>query len=112
MVDLAPQSWEVYITPPMLADGTTPTCPNGATRCWRTVILGGERGGGDVYFAIDVTDPNNPGVLWEYSGPRTGLYMPTPYAIPSQLQQVQSCGCRLPSMHSRHVQHGQGMAVS
>jgi type IV pilus assembly protein PilY1 len=56
MVDLAPQSWEVYIKPP----GAT-------TRSWRTVILGGERGGGDVYFAIDVTDPANPQVLWEYS---------------------------------------------
>ncbi|MCL4553302.1 MAG: PilC/PilY family type IV pilus protein, partial [Candidatus Marsarchaeota archaeon] len=56
MVDLAPQSWEVYIMP----SGAT-------TRSWRTVILGGERGGGDVYFAIDVTDPYNPVVLWEYS---------------------------------------------
>ncbi len=64
MVDLAPQSWEVYIKPP------------GATaKSWRTVILGGERGGGDVYFAIDVTDdralPTDPRtppkVLWEYS---------------------------------------------
>ena len=51
MVDLAPQSWEVYIK--------SPNCPIGSPggRCWRTVILGGERGGGDVYFAIDVTDP-------------------------------------------------------
>jgi type IV pilus assembly protein PilY1 len=56
MVDLAPQSWEVYIKPP----GET-------TKSWRTVILGGQRGGGDVYFAIDVTDPNAPTVLWEYS---------------------------------------------
>ncbi|HAA04324.1 MAG TPA: hypothetical protein DCE18_13195, partial [Syntrophobacteraceae bacterium] len=56
MVDLAPQSWEVYIQPP----GKT-------SRSWRTVILGGERGGGDVYFAIDVTDPSTPTVLWEYS---------------------------------------------
>ena len=34
---------------------------------WRTVIIGGERGGGDTYFAIDVTDPYQPVVLWEYS---------------------------------------------
>src|SRR5690606_23539509 len=27
----------------------------------------GERGGGDMYFALDVTDPWNPDVLWEYS---------------------------------------------
>jgi type IV pilus assembly protein PilY1 len=58
MVDLAPQSYEVYIKSSACA---------GTERCWRTVILGGERGGGDVYFAIDVTDPNNPTVLWEYS---------------------------------------------
>ncbi len=57
MVDLAPQSYEVYIKPR----------PADTTRCWRTVILGGERGGGDVYFAIDVTDPYNMTVLWEYS---------------------------------------------
>jgi len=62
MVDLAPQTWEVYIKPP-----TGVTCPGSAGRCWRTVILGGERSGGDVYFAIDVTDPANPIVLWEYS---------------------------------------------
>ena len=68
MVDLAPQSWEVYIKPQTAPDGTVPTCPDGAGgRCWRTVILGGERGGGDVYFAIDVTDPSTPTVLWEYS---------------------------------------------
>jgi len=34
---------------------------------WRTVLIGGERGGGDVYFAIDVTDPEHPEIYWEYS---------------------------------------------
>lgn len=56
MVDLSPIAWDVYID----HDG------NG-TREWRTVVLGGERGGGDVYFALDVTDPDHPKVLWEYS---------------------------------------------
>ncbi|MEW6141118.1 MAG: PilC/PilY family type IV pilus protein [Thermodesulfobacteriota bacterium] len=70
MVDLAPRSWEVYINP--LANrpdlGTNPCGSNADSqgRCWRSVIVGGERGGGDVYFAIDVTDPRNPIVLWEY----------------------------------------------
>ncbi len=54
MVDLSSQAWDVFID----HDGN---------REWRTVILGGERGGGDVYFAVDVTDPDNPSVLWEYS---------------------------------------------
>lgn len=57
MVDLSPQSWDVFIDP----------TGSGTDRQWRTVLLGGERGGGDVYFAIDVTDPDNPIVLWEYS---------------------------------------------
>lgn len=55
MVDLSPVAWDVFID----HDG------NG-TREWRTILLGGERGGGDVYFAVDVTDPDAPKVLWEY----------------------------------------------
>lgn len=64
MVDLSPTAWEVFID----HDG------NGS-REWRTVIIGGERGGGDVYFAIDVTDPDSPQVLWEYSVLRN-LFLP------------------------------------
>jgi type IV pilus assembly protein PilY1 len=72
MVDLAPQAFDVYID----HDGD-------GDREWRTVLLGGLRGGGDAYFAIDVTTPpvdtsgtwakwdkvtnQNPKVLWEYS---------------------------------------------
>ncbi|MBP8646089.1 MAG: hypothetical protein KBH99_08220, partial [Syntrophobacteraceae bacterium] len=54
MVDLSPQAWEVYID------------PDGNGRRWRTVLVGGERDGGDTLFAIDVTDPDQPKVLWEY----------------------------------------------
>ena len=50
MVDLSPKAHQVLI------DGV-----------WKTVIVGGMRGGGDEYFALDVTDPNNPKLLWEYS---------------------------------------------
>ncbi|ROR01935.1 pilus assembly protein [Desulfosoma caldarium] len=56
MVDLSPIAWDVYIDH-----------DNDTSREWRTVLLGGERGGGDVYFALDVTDPDDPKVLWEYS---------------------------------------------
>lgn len=56
LVDLSSQAWDVFIDH-----------DNDGDREWRTVILGGERGGGDVYFAIDVTDPDNPLLLWEYS---------------------------------------------
>ena len=39
----------------------------GTTEPWRTVVVGGQRGGGDLYFALDVTDPDNPSLLWEHS---------------------------------------------
>jgi type IV pilus assembly protein PilY1 len=57
MVDLSPQAWDVYIDP----DGNGPE-----PKQWRTILLGGQREGGDVYFAMDVTDPDNPKVLWEF----------------------------------------------
>ncbi|MHC1744486.1 MAG: pilus assembly protein [Syntrophobacteraceae bacterium] len=57
MVDLSPQAWDVFIDP----DGV-----GSEPKQWRTVLIGGQREGGDVYFALDVTDPNNPKVLWEF----------------------------------------------
>ena len=39
---------------------------------WRTVVLTGERGGGKYYFALDVTDPTDPIILWEKSDPAMG----------------------------------------
>lgn len=57
MVDLSPRAWDVYVHDP----------PNDGYGHWRTVILGGLRGGGDVYFALDVTVPDKPRLLWEYS---------------------------------------------
>ena len=39
----------------------------GIAHPWRTVLVGGQRGGGDLYFALDVTDPDNPTLLWEHS---------------------------------------------
>ncbi len=57
-VDLSPEPWQVLID----HDGDP-----GTPREWRTVIIGGERGGGDVFFCIDVTNPDSPILLWEYS---------------------------------------------
>jgi|GEM_PF-3735132 len=59
MVDLSPQVYDVFIDPS--GSGIA------GDREWRTVLVGGQRGGGDVYFAIDITDPDDPMVLWEYS---------------------------------------------
>ncbi len=65
MVDLSPEIWQVYID----HDGDTNT-----EREWRSVIVGGERAGGDTYFAIDITDPDHPNVLWEFSAIKDWVY--------------------------------------
>ncbi len=76
MVDLSPSAWDVYID----HDGD-------GNKEWRTVIIGGERGGGDVYFAIDVTDPDSPQILWEYSVIRNMLvYKSGTYEFPFTYQ--------------------------
>jgi type IV pilus assembly protein PilY1 len=40
---------------------------------WRTMLVGGLNGGGKGYYAIDVTDPNAPQVMWEYSDTNLGF---------------------------------------
>ena len=34
---------------------------------WKTILVGGLGGGGATYYALDVTDPLNPALLWEFS---------------------------------------------
>lgn len=33
---------------------------------WRTILVGGLNKGGRGYYALDITEPNNPQVLWEF----------------------------------------------
>jgi type IV pilus assembly protein PilY1 len=34
---------------------------------WRTILVGGLRGGGRGYYALDVTAPGSPSLLWEFT---------------------------------------------
>jgi type IV pilus assembly protein PilY1 len=63
-VDLTPIVSDVYV--------------NGA---WRTVLFGGERTGGDSYFALDITNPFNPVPMWEYSYPVLGSSYTKPAVV-------------------------------
>jgi len=40
---------------------------------WRTILVGGLGGGGRSYYALDVTDPLNPAILWEFTDTHLGL---------------------------------------
>lgn len=39
---------------------------------WRTILVGGLNKGGKAYYALDVTDPANPSVLWEFDTSNDG----------------------------------------
>lgn len=52
-------------------------CPNApASTCsaseWKTILVGGLNRGGKGYFALDITDPANPSLLWEFSDANLG----------------------------------------
>ena len=48
-----------------------PTTPCSGTQ-WKTIIVGGLNGGGKGYYALDITDPANPAVLWEFTNANMG----------------------------------------
>lgn len=45
---------------------------------WRTILVGGYRGGGKGYYALDITDPMLPKSLWEFSDKDMGLSFGNP----------------------------------
>ena len=52
-------------------------CPNApVSTCsssqWKTILVGGLNRGGKGYFALDITDPASPTVLWEFSDANLG----------------------------------------
>jgi hypothetical protein len=53
-VDASPKAYDVYFN---------------AESKWKTVIVSGLRGGGPYYFAVDVTNPDDPKILWEWPNP-------------------------------------------
>jgi hypothetical protein len=53
-VDSSPKAYDVYFQ---------------SESKWKTVLISGLRGGGPYYFAVDVTDPNDPKILWEWPNP-------------------------------------------
>ncbi len=40
---------------------------------WKTILVGGLNGGGKGYYALDVTNPSSPTVLWEFSDTNLGF---------------------------------------
>ena len=53
---------------PIISDYYCPdsTCPGGAAG-WRTILVAGLNGGGREYYALDITDPAAPILMWEFT---------------------------------------------
>jgi len=60
-VDGAPVVGDIYV--------------NGA---WKTILVGGLGKGGRSYYALDITDPENPKALWEFTDDNLGLTFGNP----------------------------------
>jgi type IV pilus assembly protein PilY1 len=47
-------------------DVCTAACTSATTAVWKTILVAGLNGGGKGYFALDITIPNSPVLLWEF----------------------------------------------
>jgi type IV pilus assembly protein PilY1 len=54
------------------SDVCTANCTNAATAVWKTILVAGLNGGGRGYYALDITVPNTPVLLWEFT-PTSGI---------------------------------------
>ena len=52
---------------PVISDVCTANCTDSATAVWRTILVGGLNEGGRGYYALDITDPTAPKLLWEFT---------------------------------------------
>lgn len=52
---------------PVISDVCTANCTNSTTAVWRTILVGGLNQGGRGYYALDITDPSTPKLLWEFT---------------------------------------------
>ena len=58
---------------PTISDICTANCTVTASAVWKTILVGGLNAGGRSYYALDITDPVNPTLLWEISSATTGF---------------------------------------
>lgn len=57
-----------------------PKAPGGSCSAseWRTILVGGLNAGGKSYYALDITDPANPTLLWEFTDASMGYSFGNP----------------------------------
>jgi Tfp pilus tip-associated adhesin PilY1 len=59
---------------PVMGDICASGCAAPATSTvWKTILVGGLNNGGKGYYALDITDPENPKGLWEFTNTKLGM---------------------------------------
>ena len=51
---------------PIIGDVCVSAC-GGSSAVWKTILVSGLNAGGRGYFALDITDPSSPALLWEFT---------------------------------------------
>ncbi|MDD2893418.1 MAG: PilC/PilY family type IV pilus protein [Halothiobacillaceae bacterium] len=49
------------------ADICSANCTDSSTAVWKSILVGGLNAGGRGYYALDVTNPTSPSLLWEFT---------------------------------------------
>jgi type IV pilus assembly protein PilY1 len=57
---------------PIVSDVCTAYCNDAANAVWKTILVGGLNAGGVGYYALDVTNPDAPDLLWEFTTAQDG----------------------------------------
>ena len=52
---------------PQIYDFCASGCSSAGSAVWKTILVGGLSGGGRGYYALDITNPTSPVLLWEYT---------------------------------------------
>lgn len=86
LMDLSPVVKDVLLSASKLA-----TDPEKEAEQWRSVLVQGYRDGGRGYFALDVTDPTAPQVMWEITHERKCVAGAGCQASSSSLDKVDFC---------------------
>lgn len=76
-VDGSPLTTDICPTMPAVpCGGSTST-----TTTWKTILVAGLNGGGNSYFAMDVTNPAAPVALWEFTNANLGYSYGNPQVV-------------------------------
>lgn len=52
---------------PIISDICVEDCSDPASADWRTILVAGLNGGGRAFYALDITNPAEPELLWEFT---------------------------------------------